>query len=153
MVGVGSVVIDGRKVLLVRRARAPLAGEWSLPGGLVEVGESLRRALRREIAEETGLRVQVGEILAILDRITRDRKGRVQYHFVLLDFLCRLNGGKLRAASDAAEAKWVLRKDLTNYKLRAATLRVIELGFEATKRKTGNRAKRLPVLGKLLRFA
>ena len=131
MVGVGGVVIDGDRVLLVRRAREPLKGEWSLPGGLVEVGESLADAVRREIAEETGLEVRVEGIVKVLDRITRDKRRRVKYHYVLVDFLCRADGGVLRASSDVSEARWVRRRDLAKYSLRPATLRVIEKAFKA----------------------
>ena len=126
LVGVGGVVLDGEKVLLVRRGQEPLRGEWSLPGGLVEVGESLTQALRREIAEETGLSIHVGGIVKVLDRITRDKHGRVRFHYVLVDFLCRVEGGQLRAATDASEARWVPRHELAQYALRPATLRVIE---------------------------
>jgi len=136
LVGVGGVVIDGDRVLLVRRARAPLQGEWSLPGGLVEVGESLANAVRREIAEETGLEVRVEGIVKVLDRITfakgRDAKKRVKYHYVLVDFLCRADGGDLRAASDVSDARWVQRRDLAKYQLRPATMHVIEKAFKAT---------------------
>jgi len=137
MLGVGGVVIDDDQVLLVRRAHEPLKGEWSLPGGLVELGERLTAAVRREILEETGLRVRVEGIVKTLDRITRDGAGRVKFHYVLVDFLCRVEnapGGakrraKLKAADDAAEACWVRRRDLAKYHLRPATLRVIEKAF------------------------
>ena len=131
LVGVGGVVIDGERVLLTRRGREPLKGEWSLPGGLVEVGESLADAVRREIAEETGLEVRVEGIVKVLDRITRDKRRRVKYHYVLVDFLCRADGGVLRASSDVSEARWVRRRDLAKYSLRPATLRVIEKAFKA----------------------
>ena len=130
LVGVGGVVLDGEKVLLVRRARAPLLGEWSLPGGLVEVGEQLAEAVRREIAEETGLNVRVEGIVKVLDRITRDVKKRVRFHYVLVDFLCRVEGGNLHASSDVSEARWVPRRELADYHLRPATLRVIGKAFQ-----------------------
>jgi ADP-ribose pyrophosphatase YjhB (NUDIX family) len=132
LVGVGGVVIEGGRVLLVRRAREPLRGQWSLPGGLVEVGERLAEAVRREIAEETGLTVRVEGIVKVLDRITRDARKRVRYHYVLVDFLCRVEGGELRAASDVSEARWVPRDELAQYGLRPATLRVIEKAFSQT---------------------
>ncbi|MBI4479180.1 MAG: NUDIX hydrolase [Acidobacteria bacterium] len=138
LVGVGGVVIDGDRVLLVRRAREPLKGEWSLPGGLVEVGESLAAAVRREMAEETGLEVRVEGIVKVLDRITfakgRDAKKRVKYHYVLVDFLCRVESGDLRASSDVSDARWIPRRDLARYSLRPATLRVIEKAFQSEPR-------------------
>ena len=139
MVGVAGVVIDGDRVLLVRRAREPLKGEWSLPGGVVELGERLTAALRREIFEETGVRVGVEAIVKVLDRITKDAAQRVKFHYVLIDFLCSAEiptdharrRAKLRASDDASEARWVRRRDLPKYSLAPATLRVIEKAFEA----------------------
>jgi ADP-ribose pyrophosphatase YjhB (NUDIX family) len=138
LVGVGGVVIHKDHVLLVRRAREPLKGQWSLPGGLVKAGETLRAALRREIAEETGLRVHVGEIIEVLDRITVDRPPdgkpkRVRFHYVLVDFRCQLaagaNASRLRAASDASEVRWVHSRDLPKYHLQTAAVRVITKAF------------------------
>ncbi len=130
IVGVGAVVLDAGKVLLVRRGQEPLRGEWSLPGGAVEVGEKLTEAVRREILEETGLTIRVGEIVEVLDRILRDAAGRVEYHYVLVDFLCRAESGRLEAANDVTEARWVERLDLPQYRLRPETLRVIEKAFK-----------------------
>ena len=129
LAGVGGVILDGDKVLLVRRGREPLRGQWSLPGGLVELGETLTEALRREIREETGLDVHVGPIVEVLDRILPDEQGRVQFHYILVDYLCRVESGRLGAASDASEAKWVERARLAEYKLRPETMRVIERAF------------------------
>ena len=131
LAGVGGVILDGDNVLLVRRGREPLLGEWSLPGGLVELGETLTEALRREIREETGLDARVGPIVEVLDRILPDEHGRVRFHYVLVDYLCQVedNDGLLTAASDAREAKWVERTRLNDYGLRPDTLRVIERAF------------------------
>ncbi|MBI4443151.1 MAG: NUDIX domain-containing protein [Acidobacteria bacterium] len=129
-VGVGGVIIEQGKVLLVRRGSEPMQGEWSLPGGLLELGEELAQALRREIEEETGLRVAVGPMVEVLDRIHRDALGKVRFHYVLVDFLCRVESGTLEAASDAAAAQWVAPGDLGQFHLQAETLRVIEKALE-----------------------
>ena len=105
--GVGGVVIRGGDVLLVRRAFPPRAGEWSLPGGRLELGESLVDAVRREVREETGIEVEVGPMVEVFDRVHRDSDGRVRYHFVIVDFVCRPVGGALRAGDDALDARWV----------------------------------------------
>jgi 8-oxo-dGTP diphosphatase len=114
VVGVGAVVyvapgdasalqLPGAGVVLIKRLHAPLAGEWSLPGGGVEVGETLRAAVAREVAEETGLDIDVGDVIEVFDRVMLDDRKRVEYHFVLIDYLCRPIGGALRAGSDAAD--------------------------------------------------
>jgi len=99
-------------VLLIRRGQAPLLGEWSLPGGVLECGETLREAAEREAREETGLAVETGELLGVYERLIRDDEGRVRYHYVLIDFLCRPTGGELRAASDAVDVRWFTRGEL-----------------------------------------
>lgn len=106
-VGVGAVVLDGRRVLLVRRGKSPAHGKWSLPGGLVELGETTREAVRREIAEECGLAIRVGDVAGVLDRVIRDGEGRIRYHWVLVDYVAFPESGTLCAASDADEAQWV----------------------------------------------
>jgi mutator protein MutT len=106
IVGVGAVVLDGGRVLLVRRANEPSKGEWSLPGGAVELGESLEDAVVREIREETGLDVEVGRVVEVLDRVRRDADGRVEYHYVIVDYACTLRGGQLAAGTDAADVRW-----------------------------------------------
>jgi ADP-ribose pyrophosphatase YjhB (NUDIX family) len=104
---VGAVVLDGERVLLVRRGKPPLAGKWSLPGGLVELGETTREAIRREVAEECGLEIRVGEVAGILDRVVRDGEGRIRYHWVLVDYVAFPESGTLCAGTDADEAQWV----------------------------------------------
>jgi 8-oxo-dGTP diphosphatase len=106
LVGVGAVVVDGDRVLLVRRGRPPGLGRWSLPGGLVEVGESLEAAVRREVAEECGLAVDVHALVGVVDRVVRDADGRVRYHYVLLDYLATPRAGRPEAGSDAVAVEW-----------------------------------------------
>ena len=106
-VGVGAVVLDAGRVLLVRRGKPPLAGKWSLPGGMLELGETTAEAARREVAVECGLQIRVGEVAGILDRVVRDVEGRIRYHWVLVDYVAFVESGELCAASDADEAQWV----------------------------------------------
>ena len=112
LVGVGAVIVQENRVLLIRRGQAPLLGEWSLPGGVLECGETLREAVVREAREETGLAVETGEMLGVYERVIRDDEGRVRYHYVLLDFLCCPLGGDLKAGSDAADVRWFTRDEL-----------------------------------------
>jgi mutator protein MutT len=130
IVGVGAVIVDGNRVLLVRRANEPLKGEWSLPGGAVEVGETLEVAVAREVREETGLEVDVGPMIDVLDRIRFDTDGRASYHYVLVDFLCRPTGGTLACASDADGAMWVPLVELAEQGVAQATISVIQKGFD-----------------------
>ena len=112
LVGVGAVIVDQNRVLLIRRGTPPLLGEWSLPGGVLECGETLREAAAREALEETGLVVETGEMLGVYERVIRGDEGRVRYHYVLIDFLCRPVGGELKAGSDAADARWFTLDEL-----------------------------------------
>ena len=107
VVAVGVLLLDGDRVLLVQRARPPLAGHWTVPGGGVELGETLEQAALRELAEETGLGCTLGPVVEVLDRVVRDAAGRVEYHYVILDFLGTDPTGELRAGSDSADARWV----------------------------------------------
>jgi len=129
LVGVGAIIIENSRVVLVKRAHPPLQAEWSIPGGVLEVGELVREAAIREAREETGLTVEPGELLGVYDRVLRDRDKRVQYHYVLIDFLCRRVAGNLAAASDAAEVRWFTREELPALRLAEDTLDVIRKGF------------------------
>jgi 8-oxo-dGTP diphosphatase len=129
LVGVGAVIIEADRALLVKRAHPPIQGQWSIPGGVLEVGELVREAAVREAREETGLIVEPGDLLGVYDRVLRDPDQRVQYHYVLIDFLCRPLGGELQAASDAAEVRWFTRDELPALNLAADTQEVLHLGF------------------------
>jgi 8-oxo-dGTP diphosphatase len=133
LVGVGAIIIEDGRVVLVKRAHPPLQAEWSIPGGVLEVGELVREAAIREAREETGLVVEPGELLGVYDRVLRDADKRVQYHYVLIDFICRRVAGDLAAASDAAEVRWFRWEELSGLKLAADTLDVIRKGFEKSK--------------------
>jgi len=125
IVGVGAVIVDRGRVLLVKRAHEPLKGEWSLPGGGVEVGETLHDAVVREVREETGLDVRVGPVVEVIDRIHPEVDGRVEFHFVIIDYLCSVAGGTMVHSSDAADACWVEVDDLPRYALTEIATTVI----------------------------
>lgn len=138
--GVGAVIVAERTsgepvVLVIRRGQEPLKGEWSLPGGAVELGETLEDAIRREVLEETGLSVKVVDVVKAFDRIVRDAEGRVRYHYVLVDFLCRVSGGAdlvrpVECSTDALEARWAGPHDLTG--LTPFTVDVIRKAWHMT---------------------
>jgi 8-oxo-dGTP diphosphatase len=130
LVGVGAIIIDEGRVLLVKRGHPPLAGEWSIPGGVLEVGETLRQAAVREAREETCLTVQTGDLLGVYDRVLRDKAQRTQYHYVLVDFLCRRVGGEARAAGDADEVRWFTPSEAAELPLAEDTAEVVRLGFQ-----------------------
>ena len=129
IVGVGAVIVDEGKVVLIRRKYEPLKGHWSLPGGMVEIGETLETALTREMLEETGLAVDVGPVIEVFDRITRDEERRVRYHFVLIDYLCWPSGGTLYAGSDVDAAIWADPATLADYALTEKATSVIQRGL------------------------
>src|SRR5271167_2119935 len=133
IIGVGAVIIQGDRALLVRRATEPLVGEWSVPGGVLELGEKLRDGAAREALEETGLHVEVGEVLDVFDSIFPDADGQTQYHFVLIDFLCRPTGGEAIAGSDVSEVKWVTEADLADLHLRDSIAQVVRKGLAAAR--------------------
>jgi len=117
IVGVGAVIVDRGRAVLVRRGTEPLRGEWSIPGGVLEIGETLRAGAEREALEETGLRVKAGEVLGVFDRVVPGENGRTRFHYVLIDFLCQRISGELHAGGDAAEARWVTLDELTTIEL------------------------------------
>ena len=130
MVGVGAVIARGDKALIIKRAHEPRKGEWSLPGGLLELGESLQDAARREIKEETGLDVVVGPIIETFDRVHRDDDGRIRYHFVIVDFVCWSDEGEATPGSDAADAAWATATELDAYRVNAHAAAVIRRGLK-----------------------
>jgi 8-oxo-dGTP diphosphatase len=130
LVGVGAIIIEQDRVALVKRGHAPLEGKWSIPGGVLEVGETLRKAVVREAREETGLTIEPGELLGVFERVLPDEHGKMQYHYVLIDFLCRRVAGELEAGDDAIEVRWFRREELGELELARETEEVIVKGFE-----------------------
>jgi len=133
VVGVGAVILDGDRVLLVKRGHEPLKGQWSLPGGTVELGETLEKALVREVREETGLEITIGPVVEVFDRIDRASDERITYHYVIVDFACAPAGGSLAHASDADDARWVSLSDLRVYELTEKATTVIQKALELTR--------------------
>jgi ADP-ribose pyrophosphatase YjhB (NUDIX family) len=131
VLGVGALIFDGPLLLIVERGREPLKGWWSLPGGGVETGELLESAIRREVLEETGLVVEPLRMFEIFERIMRDHEGRAEYHYVLIDYLCRVAGGTLLAGDDVSRVQWVTQQELSGYRLTGGTLEVIERAYLA----------------------
>jgi ADP-ribose pyrophosphatase YjhB (NUDIX family) len=123
------VIVEDGRALLVRRATEPLKGEWSVPVGMLELGEKLRDGARREALEETGLTIEVGEVLDVFDSIFPDADGRTQYHYVLIDFLCRRLSGEATAGSDVSDVRWVTEDDLPALRLRDSIEQVVRKGL------------------------
>jgi len=134
IVGVGGVVIDRHRALLIRRGSEPHKGAWSIPGGMLELGEELAEGVRRELKEETGLEVEPLEIVAAFDRITWEGK-RVKYHYVIVDYVCRRKRGRLKPASDVVDARWARREDLPKYHLTEMATKVILESFKMMRRR------------------
>jgi len=125
IVGVGGIVFQGESVLLIKRGREPALGQWSIPGGVVDLGETLQAAVVREVREETQVEVEPLALVKVLDRIFRDKEGRVTYHYVLADFLCRRTGGEVSPGSDALEARFVPVAELASWQVIPATRDVV----------------------------
>lgn len=135
MLGVGALIFRGGRILLVERAGDPLKGYWSLPGGVLEIGETLQEGIRREVLEETGLHVAPTEVAEVFERIMRDARGRVEYHYVLVDFVCRRRSGRLQPGGDVSRVKWVRLEDLGCYRLTEGTLDVINRTYAKLQRR------------------
>jgi 8-oxo-dGTP diphosphatase len=134
LLGIGGVVISQGRALLIRRGRDPLAGRWSIPGGLLQKGETLDAGVRRELLEETGINVRVVAFLDVFERIDFDRDGKIEYHFVVLDYLCEARDGQGRAGGDATDLAWAAPAELGNYSLTAEAAQVIAKAFEMASR-------------------
>ncbi|HKD84616.1 MAG TPA: NUDIX hydrolase [Terriglobales bacterium] len=129
IIGVGAVIVEGGRALLVRRNTEPLRGEWSVPGGMLELGEKLRDGVRREALEETGVEVEAGEVLDVFDSIFTDGLGQTQYHYVLIDYLCRPISGQAQAGSDVSDVRWVSVDALPAMGLRESIEQVVRKGL------------------------
>ena len=129
--GIGALIFDGDSILLAERGHEPLKGWWSLPGGILETGETLLNGIKREVREETGLEVEPEAIFEIFERIMPDAEGRTEYHYVLIDYTCRVIGGALEAGSDVSHAVWVREEDLVAYQITEGTLAVVQRAFRA----------------------
>lgn len=130
LLGVGAVLFKDSRVLLIKRGKPPLEGWWTLPGGLVEAGERLESAVVREVFEETGLRVRPVKLAAIFERIMPDVEGNTEYHYVIIDYLCELDGGTLAAASDVDDAAWASLDEISKWKMAPGTPPVIQRALE-----------------------
>lgn len=130
LVGVGGVVVAGGRALLIRRGGPPLAGQWSIPGGMLELGESIEEGVRRELQEETGIEVRVRDLIEVFERIIPGEGGRTRYHFVIVDYWCEMVRGEARAASDVTDVAWASEAELAQYGLTAIATRVIRRAFE-----------------------
>lgn len=129
IVGVGAVIIHDDRALIVQRGGEPRKGEWTVPGGVLEIGETLRIGVEREVLEETGLVVKAGPVVDVFENIWPDADGRTQFHYVLVDFLCELVSGELMVASDASDARWISLEELDGWELIGKTAQAIRKGF------------------------
>jgi 8-oxo-dGTP diphosphatase len=129
LVGVGAIIVADGRVVLIKRGKPPLLGEWSIPGGMLELGETLRQGAEREALEETGLTVRATELLGVFERIVLDAEQRTSYHYVLIDFLCKIVSGEMCAGHDACDARWFTREEVAALPLAEDTAEVIRMGF------------------------
>lgn len=128
----GALIFDERqRILLARRGGEPLKGWWSLPGGVIETGETLIEGVRREVLEETGLTVEAQRVAEIFERIMRDDAGHVEYHYVLIDYVCRVTGGSLAAGGDCADVRWTTRNELRDLRITEGTIDVIDKVYDS----------------------
>jgi 8-oxo-dGTP diphosphatase len=134
LVGIGALIFQRGRILMARRGKEPLKGWWSLPGGAVETGETLDQAVRREVREETGLEVQPVRMFEIFERIMHDAEGATEYHYVLIDYVCRVTGGTLCAGDDVAYVQWMRQDELAGLQITEGTLGVIERAFRKRRR-------------------
>lgn len=139
-VGIGVVVFRGDEVLLIKRGKPPREGHWSIPGGVQQLGETVFEAARREVREETGLEIEIKDVVAVVDSILRDEEGRVKYHYTLVDLMAVSRAGEARAGDDAAEVAWTTLDGLEAYRLWHETVRVIRLAAERRGRPAGEAA-------------
>lgn len=130
LVGVGGIVIRDERALLIRRGSAPLEGEWSIPGGMLEIGETISEGVRRELLEETAIEVKVLDLIEVFERLTRDEAGKLKYHFVILDYLCEAVRGESQAGSDVTDVAWACESELNEFSLTPTAMRVIQKAFE-----------------------
>ena len=130
IIGVGAVIVHNSQVVLVRRGREPMKGQWTIPGGAVELGETVRGCVVREAREETGLVVEAHSVLEVVDSIVPDSAGRTLYHYVLVDFLCRPQGGELQAGGDAEDVCWAEAGELQRFQLTEVAQRIIRKALE-----------------------
>lgn len=142
VIGVGGVVISRGRALLVRRGHPPLEGQWSIPGGALEPGETVAEGVRRELAEETGIAVRVLGLIDVFERIELDRRGKARYHFVVLDYLCEAIEGHPRAGSDVSAVAWARTSEFERYSLTPAATRVIQKAIRMARRNSHRSRRR-----------